>query len=83
MEAKEREGHADSGARKAVLAALFGNLGVAVAKLVSALLTGSSAMLAETLHSVADTGNQVFLLLGGELEREVGGGSLLHPRRPV
>ena len=55
------------GAKKAVIAALFGNLGVAISKLVAALLTGSSAMLAETLHSFADTGNQVFLLLGLKL----------------
>jgi cation diffusion facilitator family transporter len=57
------------GARRAILAALFGNLGVAISKLVAALLTGSSAMLAEFYHSVADTVNQVFLLLGLRLGR--------------
>jgi len=61
---------ADKGATRAVLAAFFGNLGVAIAKFVAWLFTGSSAMLAETLHSVADTGNQVFLLLGLKLGRK-------------
>jgi cation diffusion facilitator family transporter len=61
---------ADAGTTRAVLAALFGNLGVAVSKFVAWMLTGSSAMLAETLHSVADTGNQVFLLLGLRLGRK-------------
>ena len=62
--------HSDKGATRAVLAALFGNLGVSIAKFVAWLMTGSSAMLAETLHSVADTGNQVFLLLGLKLGRK-------------
>ncbi len=44
--------------------ALVGNLGIAVAKLIAAILTGSIAMLAETLHSVSDTFNQVLLLIG-------------------
>jgi cation diffusion facilitator family transporter len=65
----DQTSHGDAGARKAVLAALFGNFGVAVAKLIAAVITGSSAMLAETLHSFADTGNQVFLLLGLRLGR--------------
>ena len=50
--------------RKAVYAALLGNLGVAIAKLIAALLTGSIAMFAETLHSFSDTFNQVLLLMG-------------------
>jgi len=53
-----------SGAKKAVMAALIGNAGVGISKLAAYLLTGSSAMLAETLHSLADTVNQIFLLLG-------------------
>ncbi|MHC4470063.1 MAG: cation diffusion facilitator family transporter [Planctomycetota bacterium] len=57
------------GTRKAVLAALFGNFGVAVSKFVAFALSGSSAMLAEAFHSVADTVNQVFLLLGLRLGR--------------
>jgi cation diffusion facilitator family transporter len=50
---------------KAVVAALIGNSGIAVAKFVGFLLTRSSAMLAESIHSVADAGNQALLLLGG------------------
>jgi divalent metal cation (Fe/Co/Zn/Cd) transporter len=46
------------------MAALVGNAGVGVSKLVAWLVTGSAAMFAETLHSLADTTNQVFLLLG-------------------
>jgi cation diffusion facilitator family transporter len=48
----------------AVLGALFANAIIAILKLVAALITGSSGMMAEALHSVADTTNQVFLLLG-------------------
>jgi cation diffusion facilitator family transporter len=50
--------------KKAVYAALFGNLGIAIAKLIAAILTGSTAMFAETLHSISDTFNQVLLLIG-------------------
>ena len=48
----------------AVLGALFANGLIAILKLAAALITGSSGMMAEALHSVADTTNQVFLLLG-------------------
>lgn len=48
----------------AVLGALFANAVIAVLKLGAALITGSSGMMAEALHSIADTANQVFLLLG-------------------
>jgi cation diffusion facilitator family transporter len=48
----------------AVVGALFANALIAVLKLVAALITGSSGMMAEALHSVADTTNQIFLLLG-------------------
>ena len=48
----------------AVLGALFANGLIAILKLAGALITGSSGMMAEALHSVADTTNQVFLLLG-------------------
>jgi cation diffusion facilitator family transporter len=50
--------------KKAVYTALVGNLGITVAKLIAAILTGSIAMLAETLHSLSDTFNQVLLLIG-------------------
>jgi cation diffusion facilitator family transporter len=56
--------HSKSAAHKVVAAALLGNLGIAVAKFVAAHLSGSAAILAEGVHSLADTGNQGLLLLG-------------------
>ncbi|MGM0397824.1 MAG: cation diffusion facilitator family transporter, partial [Halobacteriota archaeon] len=47
-----------------VVAALFANAAIAVMKFGGFLLTGSPAMLSETYHSISDTGNQVFLLIG-------------------
>ncbi|WP_433265283.1 cation diffusion facilitator family transporter [Actinosynnema sp. CS-041913] len=52
------------GGTKAIIAALVANAGIAVAKFVGFLVTGSSSMLAEAVHSVADTSNQGLLLLG-------------------
>ncbi|MEU6131822.1 cation diffusion facilitator family transporter [Saccharopolyspora sp. NPDC047091] len=52
------------GGTKAILAALAANAGIAVAKFGGFLFTGSSSMLAESVHSVADTSNQGLLLLG-------------------
>jgi cation diffusion facilitator family transporter len=52
------------GGTKAILAALSANAGIAVAKFVGFLFTGSSSMLAESVHSLADTSNQGLLLLG-------------------
>ncbi|MEU7993958.1 cation diffusion facilitator family transporter [Micromonospora sp. NPDC049060] len=54
-----------NGGTKAIVAALLANAGIAVTKFVAFLLTGSSSMLAESIHSVADSGNQALLLLGG------------------
>ena len=54
-----------NGGTKAIVAALLANAGIAVTKFVAFLLTGSSSMLAESIHSVADSGNQGLLLLGG------------------
>jgi cation diffusion facilitator family transporter len=60
------EGGSGHGTR-AVIAALLANLGIAVAKFVGFALTGSSSMLAEAFHSVADSGNQGTLIVGGRV----------------
>ncbi len=57
------------GGTRAILAALFANLGIAVAKFIGYLVSGSSSMLAEAVHSLADSGNQVLLLVGGRRAR--------------
>src|SRR5215211_1678395 len=53
-----------AGSTRAILAALAANAGIAIAKFVGFWITGSSSMLAESVHSVADTSNQGLLLLG-------------------
>lgn len=66
-----------SGSKKAIIAAFVANLGIAIAKFVGYFFTGSSSMLAEAIHSVADTSNQALLLLGGrQATREA---TLEHP----
>ncbi|GAA2103509.1 cation diffusion facilitator family transporter [Actinomadura alba] len=57
---------AAEGSTKAVVTALVANLGIAVTKFVAFALTGSSSMLAEAIHSVADSSNQALLLVGGK-----------------
>jgi cation diffusion facilitator family transporter len=58
-----------SGGTRAVVAALGANLGIAATKFIAFGLTGSSSMLAEAIHSVADSGNQVLLIVGGHRSR--------------
>lgn len=57
------------GSTRAVIAAMLANLGIAIAKFVGFLVTSSSSMLAESIHSLADTGNQILLLFGGKRSR--------------
>lgn len=57
------------GSTKAIVAALAANAGIAIAKFVAFLLTGAASMLAESIHSVADSSNQGLLLLGGKRGR--------------
>lgn len=54
-----------SGGSKAIIAALLANVGIALAKFIAWALSGSASMLAEAIHSVADSGNQLLLLRGG------------------
>jgi len=49
---------------KSIIFALCANLAIAVSKLIAAVVTGSGSMMAESIHSLADTGNQLLLLLG-------------------
>ncbi|HEY3200150.1 MAG TPA: cation diffusion facilitator family transporter [Actinomycetes bacterium] len=57
------------GGTRAIIAAMFANLGIALTKFVAFLITTSSSMLAEAVHSLADTGNQALLLVGGRQSR--------------
>src|SRR6188768_1460903 len=66
-----------SGGTRAIIAALLANLGIAISKLIGFLVSGSSSMLAEAVHSLADTGNQALLLLGGRISRRKA--DALHP----
>ncbi|GAA1137129.1 cation diffusion facilitator family transporter [Microbacterium natoriense] len=54
-----------SGGSRAIIAAFLANLGIALAKFIAWALSGSASMLAEAIHSVADSGNQLLLMFGG------------------
>lgn len=66
-----------SGGNRAIVAALLANVGIAIVKFLAFLVSGSSSMLAESVHSLADTGNQGLLLLGGRKSRK--GADDAHP----
>jgi divalent metal cation (Fe/Co/Zn/Cd) transporter len=55
---------ASGSSHKTVYAAISSNLAIAVTKFIAAGISGSSAMIAEGIHSVVDTGNELLLLLG-------------------
>jgi cation diffusion facilitator family transporter len=59
----------DHGSRRAIIAAFLANLGIALSKFIVFALTGAASMLAEAIHSLADTGNQGLLMLGGARSR--------------
>src|SRR5262245_22206699 len=63
-------GRMHEGSRKAIVAAFIANLGIAITKFVGAAITGSAGLLAEGVHSLADTGNQGLLFLGGSRARQ-------------
>ena len=67
----------DRGIRRALMAGIFANFGVALAKFAAFLATRSTAMLAESVHSVADSSNQLLLLVG--LVRSKKAADTLHP----
>ncbi len=75
MSGEQSGGH--GGSTAAILAAFLANVGIAIAKFVGFLLTGSSALLAESIHSVADASNQGLLVLGGRRARR--DATPLHP----
>jgi cation diffusion facilitator family transporter len=62
---------ATSGGTRAIVAAMLANAGIAVAKFVAYVVTGSASMLAEAIHSVADTSHQGLLLLGSKRAKKV------------
>ncbi|MFN8015663.1 MAG: cation diffusion facilitator family transporter [Acidimicrobiia bacterium] len=65
------------GGKKAIVAAFLANLGIAIIKFVAFLVTGAATLLAESLHSLADTGNQALLLFGSKRSTRAATGT--HP----
>jgi cation diffusion facilitator family transporter len=65
------------GSKKAIIAALAANLGIAIAKFIGFFFTRSTGMLAEAVHSLADSGNQGLLLLGSKRAKK--GATAMHP----
>lgn len=57
------------GSMRAIIAALMANIGIAITKFIAAAFSGSASMFAEGIHSVADSGNQVLLIIGGKRAR--------------
>lgn len=57
------------GSTRAIIAALLANIGIAITKFIAAAFSGSASMLAEGIHSVADAGNQILLIIGGRRAR--------------
>jgi cation diffusion facilitator family transporter len=62
--------HGEDGSARAIAAAFLANLGIALAKFVAFAITGAASMLAEGVHSIADTGNQALLFVGGRQSRK-------------
>ena len=58
-------GASEHSTRRAIVAAFLANIGIAIAKVIAFAITGSTSMMAEAIHSFADTGNQGLLFLGG------------------
>lgn len=75
--AGEPAGHGSGGGMRVVIIALIVNLLIAVFKFIAAAISGSTAMLAEAVHSLADTANQIFLLIG--MRRSTRPPDYLHP----
>ena len=68
---------AAGGGTKSIITAFFANLAIAIAKFLGFLVTGSSSMLAESVHSAADTGNQALLILGNKRAKKAT--TIAHP----
>jgi cation diffusion facilitator family transporter len=59
------------GSTRAIIAALLANIGIAITKFIAAAFSGSASMLAEGIHSLADSGNQILLIIGGKRSKRV------------